>query len=84
MLRKSAVRGDEACNQAVKLIGYFELNYGGVEDNFGRRGPTFESTAAQKDSAALRSAPNVDENGYVRKFLIVWLQRWIAESYQAL
>ena len=83
MLRKSAAQGDEIRNPAVKLIEYFEKNYGG-DENTRREGLTFETTAAQRVSAALRSAPKVVENGSVRKFLIVWLQRWIEESYKML
>ena len=81
MLRQSAAQGDELRNPAVKLIEYFEQNYG-TDENFERRGLTFDSAAAQRDSAAMRSAPKVLENGFVRKFLIVWLQRWIQESYK--
>ena len=38
MLKKSAMRGDEARNPAVKLIGYFEPNSGGVEEYYGCKG----------------------------------------------
>lgn len=84
MLKKSAAQDDGVRNPAVKLIEYFEKNYGGIEENSLRGHLTFESTAAQRDSTAMRSAPRVIENGFVRKFLIVWLQRWIAGSYKAL
>ena len=83
MLQESATQGDELRNPAVKLIEYFEMNYGG-EESLERKGLTFESAAAQRDSAAMRSAPKVVENGFVRKFLVVWLQRWIQESYRLL
>ena len=82
-LQHSATQGDEIRNPAVKLVEYFEKNYGGQEGSK-RKGLTFECTAAQRDSAALRSAPRVLENGFVRKYLIVWLQRWIQESYKVL
>lgn len=86
MLQESAAQGDELRNPAVKLIGYFEMNYGDKPKKFEqRRGPlTFDSGAAQRDSAAMRSAPKVVESGLVRKFLIFWLQRWTQESYRLL
>lgn len=75
MLRESAAQGDEMRNPAVKLIEYFEKNYG-VGEGFEGRDLTFDTTAAQRDSAALRSAPNMIDAGYVRMFLASWLQRW--------
>ena len=75
MLRKSAAEGDEVRNPAVKLVEYFEKSYGAGE-GFEGNDVTFESTAAQRDSAALRSAPKMIDAGYVRMFLATWVQRW--------
>ena len=75
MLQKSAAQGEEIHNPAVKLIEYFEKSYGVVE-GFEREDITFETTAAQRDSAALRSAPKMIDAGHVRMVLASWLQRW--------
>jgi hypothetical protein len=73
-LRISAAHGDELRNPAVKLIDYFEKTYGA--EAFENKGITFETTAVQRDSAVLRYPPNIIKDGYVRKFLASWLQRW--------
>ena len=75
MLRESATQGDEMHNPAVKLIEYFQKSYGAGE-GFEGKDVTFDTTATQRDSAALRSAPNMIDAGYVRMFLATWLQRW--------
>ena len=75
MLQKSAAQGEEIHNPAVKLIEYFEKSYGVVE-GFERKDITFETTAAQRDSAVLRSAPKMIDAGHVRMVLASWLQRW--------
>lgn len=75
MLRESAAQEDEAQNPAVKLLGYFENTYG-AEEGFEGEGIRFETTAARRDSSALRAAPKVVESGLVRKFLDQWLERW--------
>ncbi len=71
-LEQSAARGDEVRNPAVKLLEFFDENLGGSED----KGIAFETTAARRDSAALRSPPRIIEDGYVRMFLKAWLLRW--------
>lgn len=97
MLQKSAERGDELRNPVVKLIDYIEQTYGDSDGNEtttittnlkkrrrkgkGSGSLTFDSGPAQRDSVAIRSAPDVAKSGLVRKFLVVWLQRWIQESY---
>jgi hypothetical protein len=75
-------------NPAVKLIEYFEKSYGagagagaesprfGEDENGNSIGITFETTAAQRDSQALREPPKMIEDGYVRRFLARWLKRW--------
>jgi hypothetical protein len=90
-LRQSAEQGDNAVrNPAVKLIDYFEKSCGtgsgtgagaesqrfGKDENRNRIGITFETTAAQRDSQALREPPKMIEDGYVRRFLARWLKRW--------
>ena len=74
-LRKSAAQGDQVRNPAVKLIEYFEKSYGAGQ-GFEDKGIMFETKAAQRDTAALRCPPKIIEDGYVRKFLAVWLRRW--------
>lgn len=74
-LQNSAAQGDEVRNPAVKLIEYFKKNYG-AEEGLKNNGITFETKAAQRDSAALRSPPKIIDDGYVRKFLVTWSQRW--------
>ena len=68
MLRKSAAQGEEMRNPAVKLIEYSEKSYR-VGEGFEGKDMTFETTAAQRDSAALRSARKMIDADYVRMFL---------------
>ena len=75
MLQKSAAQGKEIHNPAVKLIEYLKKSYG-VIGGFEGKDITFETTAAQRDSAALRSAPKMIDAGHVRMILASWLQRW--------
>lgn len=39
-------------------------------------GITFDTKAMLRDSQVLRQPPNIIRDGYVRKFLSFWLQRW--------
>lgn len=39
-------------------------------------GIAFETTAGRRESVALRGAPRVVEEGYVRLFVEGWLRRW--------
>ena len=75
LLQESAARESETSNPAVKLIGYFEKNYEAERSLVGE-GITFVTTTAQRDSSALKFAPNVVESGLVRKFLTRWQSRW--------
>ncbi|KAL8722185.1 MAG: hypothetical protein Q9225_001281 [Loekoesia sp. 1 TL-2023] len=76
MLRDSAAKGDdESRNPAVKLVDYFGKTYRGEESSPGGD-VTFDTVRAQRDSAALMSAPRLFEEGHVRKFLGQWLRRW--------
>lgn len=77
MLQEDSAQGESGVtrNPAVKLVEYFEKIYGGEKDGSGE-GVIFETTAAQKDSKALRAVPRVIEEGYMGKFVDVWLQRW--------
>lgn len=74
-LRESAARVDEAHNPAVKLVEFFENSYeagNGLEDN----NITFETKAGQRDSAALKSAPDIIHDGYIKKYWVKWLPQW--------
>lgn len=75
LLRKSAAQEDEMRNPAIKLLEYFENNHK-AEESLAGEGVTFVTTAAQRYSSALKSAPKVVETGPVRKFLTRWLYRW--------
>ncbi len=75
MLQESALQGDELRNPAVKLIDYFDKSYE-VGEEFEGKDIAFETTSAQRDSTALRSAPKLIDTGHVRMFLATWLQHW--------
>ena len=59
-------------NPAVKLLEYFE----GGNEGFEGKGVVFEIKLAQRDSKALRNAPEVLKEGYVQGFVEKWLQKW--------
>ena len=68
--------GDARRNPAVKLIDHFESMFGN-----GKTGDIrFETKTAQKHSAALRETPRLVEEGYIRRFVKVWLAKWEAEE----
>lgn len=58
-------------NPAVKLIEYFESPEGLENGEI-----IFDTTAAQRDSAALRSAPDIIKEGYLRSFWSLWMLKW--------
>ncbi|KAH6663644.1 hypothetical protein B0J14DRAFT_682919 [Halenospora varia] len=74
-LQESATHGDELKNPAVKLIEFFEEEFG-AQDSFEKRGLMFETSAAQRDAQILRDPPRIVEDGYIRKFLGAWLEKW--------
>lgn len=41
-----------------------------------RVGKTFDTTRARKDSVALRTCPQILEDGFIEKYLGVWLEKW--------
>lgn len=59
-------------NPAVKLIDHFESMYGKPKTGDIR----FEIKTAKKHSSALREAPRLIEDGYIEKFMKVWMQKW--------
>jgi hypothetical protein len=90
-LRASAALGQEERNPAVKLLDYYEQQYGGGETAdeekangvnraraaTGRRSAVvFDTTAAQRECPVLRNPPRILEDGYVEKFLKRWLMSW--------
>ncbi|KAH8650872.1 hypothetical protein BGZ60DRAFT_462084 [Tricladium varicosporioides] len=74
-LQESAAHGDELRNPAVKLIEFFEEEFG-AQDSFEKGGLMFETSAAQRDAQVLREPPRIVEDGYIRKFLGAWLEKW--------
>lgn len=68
--------GDPGRNPAVKLMDHFEKMY--------RREKTgdirFEIETARNHSRHLREAPRLVEDGYIRKFVKVWLDKWEGEG----
>jgi len=72
-LKKSASLGQEERNPAVKLIDWFEETYG-----TGRKGMDFQTGRARGDARVLREPPKMIEDGYVRRFLQVWMKKWEA------
>lgn len=59
-------------NPAVKLIDHFERMYG--KEKTGE--VVFETTTAEKYSSAMRETPRLVEDGYIRKFVKAWLEKW--------
>ncbi|KAI5860470.1 hypothetical protein GGS23DRAFT_613703 [Durotheca rogersii] len=87
-LRVSAARGDEEVNPAVRLLGYFEAELSTASDESSsgkvrsdsareKRGAVFFDTgAARRDSTALRVPPRCVEDGHVKKYVEVWMEKW--------
>lgn len=78
-LRKSAIRGEEKQNPAVKLIEYFEEHHASsltARNGINGHGISFETRAAERDSAMMRSLPSPIENKAIQKFVSRWLRRW--------
>lgn len=72
--------GDPEKNPAVKLLDHFESAYGGQKEGEGKRRVKFELKTAMEHSGALREAPKMVEEGYVRKFVESWLGKWEGEG----
>lgn len=64
--------GDPERNPAVKLIDHFESRYGKEK----RGDVRFKIGTAEKHSFALRKAPRLVEEGYIKKFVKAWLEKW--------
>ena len=69
--------GDPGRNPAVKLIDHFERMYG--EGKVGGK-IGFEIKTAETHSPALRETPRLVEDGYIRKFVEGWLEKWEGEG----
>lgn len=68
--------GGPGRNPAVKLINHFESMYGkGKTGDVG-----FEIKTAEKHSSALRETSRLIEDGYIRKFVKVWSEKWAGEG----
>ena len=70
--------GDPERNPAVKLLDHFERTHFGTENK--ASGITFETKTALNHSKALREAPRIIEDGYVKKFVNAWLEKWKDEG----
>lgn len=68
--------GDPGRNPAVKLIDHFEGMYGKEKT----QDIKFQIKTAEKHSATLRDSPRLLEEGYIRKFVKVWLDKWEGEG----
>ncbi|KAL8403244.1 hypothetical protein RB594_008490 [Gaeumannomyces avenae] len=90
-LRESAVRGgEEERNPAVKLIEYYDKEFGGSLGAAGKEektaqavgGGVFETRAGARDAAVLRRPPRIIKDGYVRRFVSRWLESWTSARRQ--
>lgn len=70
--------GDPERNPAVKLLHHFERTYSRIENESSEI--TFETKTALNHSKALREAPKIIEDGYIQKFVKVWLEEWKDEG----
>ncbi|KAI1081037.1 hypothetical protein F5B20DRAFT_88812 [Whalleya microplaca] len=82
-LQRYADSGEEKTNPTVKLLHYFETQYGSrnaTSSEVGKAYNTvyFETKGIQKDSNILKIPPRCIEDGYVKKFVSTWLQKWLA------
>ncbi|KAI1126135.1 hypothetical protein F5Y10DRAFT_293994 [Nemania abortiva] len=79
-LKNSADNGEENVNPAVKLLSFFEDQYGtsGIDgDGLSKHTEVrFETTAITRDTSILKNPPRCIEDGHVRKFLSAWMQKW--------
>lgn len=73
-IQKSAEKGDERHNSAIKLIDYYKMHYG--SDVSEDETIVFETKPTTRDAAVLRSPPNLVEERLIQKFVERWLQRW--------
>lgn len=83
MLRESETRGEEHVNPAVKLIGHYEVTYGGRSGVKGvGSGPclgpkVFVTEKAERDSVTLRNGRlRIIEDGILNCYARDWLRRW--------
>ncbi|KAI0185904.1 putative NRPS-like enzyme [Xylaria flabelliformis] len=81
-LKRSADNMEEDVTPAAKLLTFFETQYksrdlGGkkLSDDLQVR---FETMAITRDTTILKCPPRCIEDGYVKKFLSAWLQKWIS------
>jgi hypothetical protein len=80
-LQKSAARGDEMRNPAVKLVDYYKHHYQS-EGNDAKEGVgIFQTRAAVRDTRVMQSPPDLIVGGHIRKFVARWMQRWGTEKY---
>jgi thioester reductase-like protein len=68
-------RNEEVRNPAVKLIHQIELRF--LNNTFASTGHVrFDTKALERDSQALRSPPDIIGEGYIQKFVTMWMKKW--------
>ena len=70
------IGGDPDRNPAVKLIDHFEAIHGKEKTGDIK----FEIKTAKEHSSSLRKSPRLIEDGYIKKFVKVWLEKWEGEG----
>ena len=65
---------DPTKNPPVKLTSFFADKYD--NDGPGRNGLDFETTRTEEDSPTLKGAPHLVQDGFVEKFVSVWMRKW--------
>ncbi|KAL8987399.1 MAG: hypothetical protein Q9169_008704 [Polycauliona sp. 2 TL-2023] len=70
-----AAASDPDQNPALKLMQYYEDNFGGKDEERDGR-VEFDIEMAKRDSAALRGAGDVVKNGLMEKMVNWWMERW--------
>ena len=82
LLRES--NQDAERNPTVKLTSFYARKFDGGEKAEGREGGgkeiTFDTTRTREDSMTLRNAPRLVEEGYIEKFVAIWLKKWTGEE----
>jgi hypothetical protein len=80
-LQKSAARGDEMRNPAVKLVDYYKHHYQSKGNDAKEGVGMFQTRAVVRDTRVMQSPPDLIMGGHIRKFVARWMQRWGTEKY---
>ena len=79
---------DPESNPSIKLLAYWEKQQDGSESNSNMSGDEsgrvrFDTSDAERDSVAIREAPDLMEEGYIEAFVKEWRKVWGSESARA-